>query len=326
MHILLTGGAGYIGSHVVLDLLDKGHQVFVIDDLSTGNKELIPSSVNFVNCNVNDNEKITNIISNNNFDILMHFAGFIQVEESVEKPLKYFENNTDNSIKLFKNCIKNNLNKIIFSSTASVYGYNELSNNILEETNLKPNNPYAESKLRAEKYLLSESNLNFIILRYFNVAGADSNMRTGLVSKKSTHLIKILSEVIAGKKSKIKIYGNDYSTKDGTAIRDFIHVSDLADVHTLCAEQLYKNNISDIFNCGYGKGYSVLEVIQMANKIYNNVVKYEFTNRRPGDVEKLVANNNKINNFIDWKPKYNNLEKIIMSSVKWEKYLDEQNF
>ena len=324
MKILLTGGAGYIGSHVLLSILEQGHKVVVIDDLSTGNKNLIPENIELINCNVNNEEKIGKVLQQQKFDILLHFAGFIKVEESVQNPKKYFINNTENAIKLFETCYKHNLKNIIFSSTAAAYG-NPLNNSSIEESaELKPLNPYGESKVKTENYLLQNKHrYNSIILRYFNVAGADSNLRSGLISDKPTHLIKILSEVAIGKRDKISIYGNDYSTSDGTAVRDFIHVSDLADIHLKAASYLLTNKTTDIFNCGYGKGYSVLEVINAANKLYNNSINFKYDKRRPGDSEKLVSNVDKLHQLIDWMPKYNNLDLIIQTAVNWEKKMNE---
>ena len=246
MEILLTGGAGYIGSHVALSLIDQGHNLTIIDNLSTGNKKILPKNINFINCDVNDENKVSTILKNKTYDVLMHFAGFVVVEESVQNPKKYFKNNTNNAIKLFEICYKNNLKNIVFSSTAAVYGNPKNNLKITESENLKPINPYGESKLKTEKYLLDNRNkYNSIILRYFNVAGADINQRTGLISKNATHLIKILSEVAVGKREKIQIFGNDYNTPDGTAIRDYIHVSDLSDIHVEVAKLLNeKKNIT----------------------------------------------------------------------------------
>jgi len=277
MKILLTGGAGYIGSHVLLSIIENKHEVVVIDDLSTGNKNLIPENIKLINTNINNSEKISNILTTENFDLLLHFAGFIKVEESVQNPDKYFKNNTDNAIKLFETCFKNNLKNIIFSSTAAAYGNPINNESITEEETLSPLNPYGESKVKTEEYLLNNKNkFNSIILRYFNVAGADPELRSGLISDTPTHLIKILSEVAVGKRKKISIFGNDYNTKDGTAIRDYIHVSDLANIHLEAAKYLLEKKISNIFNCGYGKGYSVLEVINTANQIYDNKIMFEY--------------------------------------------------
>ena len=323
MNILLTGGAGYIGSHTALSLLDDGHKVHIIDNLSTGNEILIPENAKFINCNINNEEVISNLIQSNKFDMLMHFAGFIQVEESVKQPEKYFENNTNNSIKLFNICEKNGLNKIVFSSTAAAYGLVSENKLIDEYTNLNPQNPYAESKIKTEKFLFdNKDKFQFIILRYFNVAGADKKLRSGQISKKSTHLIKKISEVIVGKRDQINIFGNDYNTPDGTAIRDYIHVSDLADIHLEVAKYLLKNLESNLFNCGYGNGFSVLDVVNTTNSIYQNKIIYKFSNRREGDVEKLISDTSKLLKYIKWQPKYNDLKEIINSSIKWEEKIN----
>ena len=324
MKILLTGGAGYIGSHVLLTILEQGHKVVVIDDLSTGNKNLIPEKIDLINCNINNEEKIGKVLQQQKFDILLHFAGFIKVEESVQNPKKYFINNTENAIKLFETCYKHNLNNIIFSSTAAAYGNPINNSSIQENSELKPLNPYGESKVKTENYLIQNKHrYNSIILRYFNVAGADPNLRSGLISDKPTHLIKILSEVAIGKRDKISIYGNDYNTSDGTTVRDYIHVSDLADIHLKAASYLLTNETTDIFNCGYGKGYSVLEVINAANKLYNNSINFNFDQRRPGDSEQLVSNVDKLHQHFDWMPKYNDLNLIIQTAVNWEKKINE---
>ena len=326
MNVLLTGGAGYIGSHAALSLLDKGHSVHIVDNLSTGSKLLIPKNAKFTNCNINDESKISGLIKSDKFDLLMHFAGFIQVEESVQQPEKYFENNTNNAIKFFNTCKNNGLNKLIFSSTAAAYGSVSENKLIDEDTNLNPQNPYAESKIRTERFLFdNQDKFKFIILRYFNVAGADKKLRSGQISKKSTHLIKILSEVIVGKRDKIEIFGSDYNTPDGTAIRDYIHVSDLADIHTEIGEYLLENLETNLFNCGYGNGFSVLDVINAANNIYQNKIIYKFAKRRDGDVEKLISSNSKILNHINWKPKHNDLKEIINSSVRWEEKIHASN-
>ena len=326
MKILLTGGAGYIGSHVLLAILKNQHKVFVIDDLSTGNKNLLPKDTELLRCNINDEEKISNVLKERDFDLVLHFAGFIKVEESVKNPKKYFKNNTENAIKFFEICHKFNLNNIIFSSTAATYGNPTNSDSITEDEYLNPLNPYGESKVKTEEYLLrNKDKYNSIILRYFNVAGADPELRSGLISESPTHLIKILSEVAVGKRKKISIFGNDYNTKDGTAIRDYIHVSDLADIHLEAAKYLQEKKMSNVFNCGYGKGYSVLEVINAANQINENIIKYEYDKRRPGDAEKLIANVDKLHQHINWKPKFDDLKLIIKTAVEWEKKIDEKN-
>ena len=318
MNILLTGGAGYIGSHVAINLLDAGYKVTIIDDLSTGHEQLIPKKANFIKTNINNVNILDTILTKNKFDILMHFAGFIQVEESVKNPKKYFLNNTNNAKVLFDCCIKHNLKNIIFSSTAAAYGNPEKKDLIKEDSILKPLNPYGESKVETEKYLQNNSNFNYIILRYFNVAGADPLMRSGLISKNPTHLIKITSEAAIKKRDKVIIFGNDYPTFDGTAVRDYIHVSDLADLHVRAAQYLTTKRESNVFNCGYGKGFSVKEVVDSANEINEFPIKFEFGQRRKGDAARLVADPSKIMKFLSWRPKYNDLKFIIKTSIEWE--------
>ena len=256
LKILLTGGAGYIGSHVAHLLIDKGHSVEIIDNLITGNKQLIPKKAKLHICDIADKYKVSKIINKKKFDLVMHFAGLIRVDESIKKPKKYITYNFEKSKIFFKTCFENRLNKLIFSSTASIYG--NVKNKALESDKKKPLNPYALSKLKTENFIIQQSKIkpiSYMILRYFNVAGADKKLRTGLLSKHSIHLIKIACEVAVGKKDKLIINGDNYDTNDGTTIRDYIHVSDLAGIHYLCAKSLIKDNKSNIFNCGYGKGF-----------------------------------------------------------------------
>ena len=309
-NILVTGGAGYIGSHVVNLLIDKGYNVTVLDNLITGTFKLINKKATFHEIDIADENKIEPILKNNQFDLIMHFAGLIRVDESVKDPKKYNEYNFTKSKIFLKNCLKYKINKIIFSSTATVY--NDLKETKLSEKDeLNPTNPYAESKLNFEKHLINQAkinNLKYIILRYFNVAGADEKLRSGLISKYSTHLIKIASEVAVGKKSELIINGNDYDTPDGTPIRDYIHVSDLADIHLVAAKYLHEKNQSNIFNCGYGKGYSVKDVINTFNKILEKKIKFKIGPKRPGDSKILIANPDKFNQTMNWKPKFDNLK------------------
>ena len=323
-NILLTGGAGYIGSHVANLLLDEGLNVSIIDNLITGNKKLIPSKANFYNCDIDDVNNVQKIIKKNEFDIVMHFAGLIRVDESVKLPKKYDLYNYQKAKKFLNTCFENNLKKVIFSSTASVYG-NPEKQNVSEEDEINPLNPYAETKLKLENYLIKASkrqNIKYIILRYFNVAGADEKLRSGLISKFSTHLIKIASEVAVGKKDKLIINGDDYDTKDGSPVRDYIHVSDLADIHIVSARYLFNKNKSNIFNCGYGKGFSVKEVIKTYNKILDKKIKYEIGERRPGDSKLVVANPDKFKKTMKWKPKFNDLKYILKTAYSWEKKLN----
>ena len=326
MNIIVTGGAGYIGSNIALALLDAGYEVTIIDNLSTGNERLIPSKAEFVKCNINDIEKLENLINKKKFTAIMHFAGFVEVEESVSYPEKYFENNTTNSIKLFDLCLQNGLSNIIFSSTATVYG-NPAHKGLVSETNdIKPINPYGESKVRTENYLrqFDSSKINYIILRYFNVAGADPKTRSGLIKKNPTHLIKIASEAAIGKRGDVRIFGNDYNTPDGTAIRDYIHVSDLADIHIKVLQFVLEKKQSEIFNCGYGKGYSVKDVLNVTNSLCKNRINILNAPRRPGDAEMVVSDISKLKRMIDWKPKYNKLDFIIKTAIDWELKLQNE--
>ena len=320
-NILLTGGAGYIGSHVTNLLIDQGCNVTIVDSLITGNKTLLNPKAKFINCDIADSKNISKILINNKFDIVMHFAGLIRVDESVKEPERYNEFNFEKAKIFLNTCFKNGLKKIIFSSTASVYG-NPIKNNVSESDDLNPLNPYAETKLKLENYIINKSktdDISYIILRYFNVAGADQKLRSGLISKYSTHLIKIASEVAVGKRDKIIINGNDYDTGDGTAIRDYIHVSDLADIHLVSAKHLLDKNKSNIFNCGYGNGYSVKQVIDTYNKILSKKIKSKIGPRRPGDSKMVVADPSKFNKILNWKPKFNNLEYILKTAYEWEK-------
>lgn len=325
--ILITGGAGYIGSNVTNLLIDNGFEVTVIDNLITGNKNLINKKANFVNCDIADQKIINTLLSKDKYEVAIHFAGLIRVDESVNEPEKYNEFNFEKAKIFLETCINNNLKKIIFSSTASVYGNTE-NMNVSEEDSLNPLNPYAETKLKLENYLINKSKskeVSYVILRYFNVAGADEKLRSGLISKYSTHLIKIASEVATNKRNEIIINGDNYDTKDGTAVRDYIHVSDLADIHLLSAEYLMKNKKSDIFNCGYGKGFSVKEVINTYNQILDKKIKFIIGPKRPGDSKSVVANPNKLMQTMLWKPKYNNLKYILKTAYEWEKKLTIKN-
>jgi len=322
-NILLTGGAGYIGSHVTNLLIDKGYSVTVIDSLITGHKSLVNKKAKLVISDINNVKKISNLLKKQKFDIVLHFAGLIRVEESVKNPKKYLNNNFNKSKIFLKTCCENGLKKVIFSSTASVYGNSKIPK-VNEKEKVKPANPYAQSKLLFEKYLLKISkthNLKFVILRYFNVAGADIKLRTGLISKYSTHLIKIACEVAINKRKKLVINGSNYDTVDGTPVRDYIHVSDLADIHLISTKYLLNNGMSQIFNCGYGKGFSVKQVVETMNKILKRELPISIGKRRKGDIGKIVADTRKFKKFFSWKPKFNSLKLIIASALKWEKKL-----
>ena len=320
-NFLLTGGAGYIGSHVAHMLIDEGHKVTIIDSLITGSKQILPKKVKLIQCDISNEKVITKIIQNNKFDIAMHFAGLTRVDESIKFPKKY-DNFNYKKAKIFINtCFKNNLKKIIFSSTASVYG-NPKGKKVSENDKLNPMNPYAKSKLKLEKFIIKKSKIykaKYIILRYFNVAGADYKKRTGMIAKASTNLIKVICEVATGKRKKLIINGDNFNTKDGTTIRDFIHVSDLAQIHNLSAKYLIKDKKSQIFNCGYGKGFSVLDVIKSMNFILKKRLPFIVGKPRKKDIYFSVADTKKFNKHFRWKPKYNSLNYILTTALNWEK-------
>ena len=323
-NILLTGGAGYIGSHVAHLLIDKGYAVTVIDSLITGNKYLVPKKAKLEICDIAEIDKISKIIKNNKFDLVMHFAGLIRVDESITHPEKYNNYNYEKAKIFLDTCLDNDLNKIIFSSTASVYG-DTTKDNVSEKDMLNPLNPYAQSKLKFENYIIDKSkggSLKYIILRYFNVAGAEDKLRTGLIAKSSTNLIKVICEVATKKKDTLIINGNDYDTLDGTPIRDFIHVSDLAEMHYLTAKYLTKDKKSEIFNCGYGKGFSIMEVVNNMNKILQKTLPTIIGKRRDKDIKSSIANVQKFKDYFGWEPKFNDLKHILKTSYEWEKKLN----
>jgi|TARA_B110000090_G_scaffold110679_1_gene123820 UDP-glucose 4-epimerase len=323
-NILLTGGAGYIGSHVAHLLIDKGYAVTVIDSLITGNKYLVPKKAKLEICDIAEIDKISKIIKDNKFDLVMHFAGLIRVDESITHPEKYNNYNYEKAKIFLDTCLDNDLNKIIFSSTASVYG-DTTKDNVSEKDMLNPLNPYAQSKLKFENYIIDKSkggSLKYIILRYFNVAGAEDKLRTGLIAKSSTNLIKVICEVATKKKDTLIINGNDYDTLDGTPIRDFIHVSDLAEMHYLSGKYLTKDKKSEIFNCGYGKGFSIMEVVNNMNKILQRTLPTIIGKRRDKDIKSSIANVQKFKDYFGWEPKFNDLKHILKTSYEWEKKLN----
>ena len=326
MNILLTGGAGYIGSHICNTLLDLGYKVSTIDNLSTGNKNLIPKKVQHINSDISDTKKITTLIQNNDFDVVMHLAAFTRVGESVKNPEMYFKNNFDKAKIFIDTCLDNNLKKFIFSSTGSVYGNLDNNINIKETEATNPINPYSESKLRFEKYLINETlkkKAFCTILRYFNVAGADLKKRSGLISNPD-NLIKAICEVAVKKRKNLIINGKDYKTKDGTPIRDFIHVLDLVDIHIIVAKSLIESGENEIYNCGYGKGFSIMDVVQEMGSIIGYELPVKFGKRRKGDAVYSVADNEKFLKKFAWKPKYNNLKIILESALEWEKSLNKK--
>ena len=326
-NILITGGAGYIGSHVCHLLIDNGFKITCIDSLITGNKKLLPKEVRLEILDVSEKEKVSNLIKSNNFDLVMHFAGLIRVDESIKQPERYRDFNFLKAKSFLETCYENNLKKIIFSSTAAVYG-DPKNNRVTEEDPVNPLNPYASSKLELENFIKKTStkyNSKYVILRYFNVAGADEKMRTGLISKESTHLIKVSSEVATNKRDHLIINGDDYDTPDGTPVRDYIHVSDLADIHLVSAQYLISGGQSDLFNCGYGYGYSVRDIIKNLNKLLKEDIKIKIGPRRPGDSKMIISDVEKFKKYFKWQPKHNDIKKILKTAIDWEKKLTNRN-
>ncbi len=321
MNILVTGGAGYIGSHVVKHLGEKtGHSITVIDNLSTGKKEAVLYGSLVVE-DLENSDAVETLFSNNNFDAVLHFAAKIEVEESVREPLKYYLNNTMNTAKLVETSARHGVKYFIFSSTAAVYGDPDRVP-VTEEDHPKPLNPYGKSKLFSEQILQDAGRANkgfkYCILRYFNVAGADGEGRIGQNTPNATHLIKVACQAALGMRESVSIFGTDYDTPDGTGVRDYIHVDDLADAHLMALEYL-EGNGSDIFNVGYGRGYSVREVLDAVKRISTVDFPVHETGRRAGDSARVVADNAKMVSKTGWKPNYDNLDYICETALEWER-------
>lgn len=324
MNILVTGGAGYIGSHVVKQLGELAeHKIIVLDNLMTGFESSILYG-EFINADLSDFKRVEEIFSENKFDAVIHFAASLVVPESVSDPLKYYLNNTVNTANVIKLCLKYKVNKFIFSSTAAVYGEPSMDKIPVDELSLTaPINPYGSSKLMSESVLKDASSafldFNYVALRYFNVAGASVDGKIGQSTKDATHLIKVAAECALGKREKMYVFGDDYPTADGTCIRDYIHVEDLASAHLKALKYLEKNSKSDIFNCGYGHGFSVNEVLNTMKKVTGVDFKVLKEDRRAGDPAALVSNNSKITKLMGWTPKYDDLELICKTAYEWEK-------
>ncbi len=321
MRILITGGAGYIGSHVLKALGGLGHEITVVDNLSTGFEKAITSGKLIV-ADLSDRAKMESIFESGNFEAVLHFAGSIVVPESVSEPLRYYQNNTINSHFLMTLCEKNKVKYFIFSSTAAVYGMPK-DGICREDSELSPINPYGQSKLMTEHMLrdlaFANKNFKYIALRYFNVAGADPEGKIGQSFPKATHLIKAACEAATGKRSQMDLFGTDYPTKDGTCVRDYIHVSDLAEAHVRALEYLEKGGDSQPLNCGYGHGFTVKEVISRVKEITGVNFKVNEQPRRAGDPASLTAESSRLSKLTGWKPKYDDLNVIIKSAYEWEK-------
>ncbi|MDT0575778.1 UDP-glucose 4-epimerase GalE [Croceicoccus sp. F390] len=322
--VLVTGGAGYIGSHAVLALQDRGWPVAVIDSLVTGFRWAVPDGVPFYKGDIADTELLARIFAEQGTQAILHFAGSIIVPESVSDPLKYYENNTAKSRDLIAAAVSGGVRHMIFSSTATVYGEPGLEP-LAEDRPLLPVNPYGMSKLMTERILADCSqayDLNHCVLRYFNVAGADPDARSGQSSVGATHLIKVAVEAALGKRGAVGVFGDDYPTPDGTGVRDYIHVSDLADAHVLALEALISEPERSLtMNVGYGRGFSVLEVLDAVDKVVGQPVPRVMEARRAGDVPSLVSDNSRIMATLPWQPRHADLAGIIGDALQWEKRL-----
>jgi UDP-glucose 4-epimerase len=326
-NVLVTGGAGYIGSHAVLALIDAGHHPIVIDNLTTGFRWALPADVPFHEGDIVDEGLVARIIADHRIEAIMHFAGSIIVPESVENPLKYYRNNTANSRSIIESAINGGVKHFIFSSTAATYGMPEASA-VREDTPTLPINPYGLSKLMTE-YMLRDvaaaHDFNYCALRYFNVAGADPQGRTGQSTAGATHLIKVAVETALGKRSHVSVFGTDYDTEDGTGVRDYIHVSDLAAAHVIALEHLFADPArSHVLNCGYGHGYSVLQVLDAVDRVTNLQIERKFAGRRAGDPDALISDNSEIKARFGWQPQHDNLDTIVSHALQWERKLGER--
>ena len=319
MKLLVLGGAGYIGSHTATELIDNGHEVVVADSLVTGYKEAVPQKAVFYQGDLRDKAFLCDLMKNEKVDAVIHFAAFSLVGESVVNPLKYYENNLYGTKVLLEAMIENGVNKIVFSSTAATYGEPE-NIPILESDRTCPTNPYGETKLAMEKMIAwaaKAHNLRFVSLRYFNACGAHKSGEIGEAHNPESHLIPLVLQVPNGKREFVSIYGTDYDTPDGTCIRDYIHVTDLAKAHILAVEYLMNGGESDIFNLGNGIGYSVKEVIETARKVTGLPIMAKEEARRAGDPARLVASGQKAKDILGWEPEIKDLSDIIESAWKW---------
>ena len=322
MKILVVGGAGYIGSHMIKRFQNTDHQIEVLDNLSTGFKEN-SQNYKFHMCDLSNKEQVHKILKENKYEMVMHFASSINVGESYDHPMKYYENNVTNTLNLLECMIDLKILNFIFSSTAAVYGEPE-SIPIKEEQKLSPINPYGKTKSVVEGILSDYDKsygLKYISLRYFNACGAHIDGTIGERHNPETHLIPLILQTASGRRNNFKIYGDDYKTKDGTCIRDYIHVMDIAEAHLLSLEKLIQTQSSDIYNIGNKQGYSVREIIDMVEKVTQIKISYEISEKRKGDPAELIADNSKISEKLNWKAKYSDLNTIINTAWEWERKL-----
>ena len=318
-NILITGGAGYIGSHIAEKFIKTKTNIIILDNLATGYRRLISKKAKFIKADIKNPKQIVKIINKYNIDSIIHLAAYLNVSEAETNKKKYFKNNIIGTLNLIKACKNSKVKNIIYSSSCSIYG--NVKGSVNEKRKPNPQGYYAYTKYKAEEIIkkyAKQYKYKYAILRYFNVAGASPSNKIGEIQKSHGHLIKNLAIQSLNKRPKINIYGNDYKTKDGTCIRDYIHVSDLADIHIKSLSYLSKNNKSIILNCGYGKGYSVKDIVNIFKKIKENVV-IKYQKRRDGDIAQVYADTKKFKKILKWKPKYNNIKKILESAINWGK-------
>lgn len=323
MTVLVTGGAGYIGSHMVLALVEAGESVVVIDNLSTGFSAFLPDGVPLFIGDAADENLVEGVIAAHGVDAIIHFAGSVVVPDSLRDPLAYYRNNTVTTRSLLNAAVKCGISRFIFSSTAAVYG-NPDSTPVPEEAPTRPMSPYGSSKLMTEIMLQDVAaayGMNYVVLRYFNVAGADPQARIGLATVGATHLLKIAVEAATGQRAKIDVFGTDYPTPDGSCIRDFIHVSDLAQAHRAALGYLRQDGAPVTLNCGYGRGYSVLETIEAVRRVSGRNFAVQVNERRPGDIVSMIADTRRLQATLDWTPQYDNLDLIAAHALAWEEKL-----
>ena len=328
MTVLVTGGAGYIGSHMVWRLLDAGEDVVVMDRLSTGFRWAVPPAARFYLGDIADEALLQKIFTENDIDAIIHFAGSAVVPMSIEDPLAYYENNTGKTRILMSAAVRAGIRHFVFSSTAAVYGPQPTDKPVAEGAPLLPESPYGQSKLMSELMLRDAAaayDFRYVALRYFNVAGADPKGRAGQSTEGATHLIKVACEAALGHRHQVDIYGTDYPTHDGTGVRDYIHVSDLADAHLMALWHLRSGGRPLVANCGYGLGYSVLDVLNMVMRVHGRAFRIHMAPRRPGDTASVVADAALAHRELGWAPKYNCLETIVRSSLDWELQLAQRS-
>jgi len=320
-NILITGGAGYIGSHITEQLIKNKETIIILDNLITGYKKLINKKAKFFKADIKNKSKIIKIIKDNDITSIIHLAAYLNVSEAEKNKREYYQNNIIGTRNLLEACKNSNVKNIIFSSSCSIYG--NVKGSVNENRKPNPQGYYGYTKYKGEqliKKLSVKYKFKYGILRYFNVAGASPSGKIGEIEKSHGHLIKNLAIEFLKKNSQIKIFGNNYKTKDGTCIRDYIHVSDLADIHIKGLNYLDKNKKSFVLNCGYGKGYSVQQIVNIFKKIKKGV-EIQYQKRRPGDIAQVYADTKKFKKILKWKPKYNNINKIILSAIRWENKL-----